>query len=70
MDCQHLRIAHPGVMSDPEWIALESIDENTRRFIFDDRMLFSLRERGLVEAQGSQWRITPYGQKTLNERQG
>lgn len=68
MDCQHLQIAHPGVMSDPEWIALESLDEKTRHFIFDDRMLCSLHKRGLVEPQGDVWRVTPHGHKALNER--
>jgi hypothetical protein len=68
MDSQHLQIALPGVMSDPEWIALESLDEKTRHFIFDDRMLFTLHERGLVEPQGSRWCVTPDGQRALTER--
>ncbi len=68
MQTQHLQIAHPGVMSDPEWIALESLGENTRHFIFDDSMLLCLRRRGLVEPRGDRWRVTPHGQKALNER--
>jgi len=32
-------------MTDPEWIALESIEERTRRFIFDDSVLRVLRLR-------------------------
>ena len=39
MQVQHLQIAHPSILSDPEWIALESIEEETQHFIFDETML-------------------------------
>lgn len=68
MHVQHLQVAHPCVMSDPEWIALESIDEATRHFIFDESMLDNLKNRGLVEADGEVWRVTAHGQKRLSER--
>lgn len=68
MHVQHLQIAHPAVLSDPEWIALESIDEQTQHFIFDETMLFALRDRGLVETDGVGWRVTQNGQKRLIER--
>jgi hypothetical protein len=70
MESQHLQIACDGIMSDPEWIALESIDEETSRFIFDDRMLFSLKDRGLVEPLDGRWRVTAHGQKALTRRNG
>ena len=68
METQHLQTAFPSIMSDPEWIALESIDEETRHFIFNDDMLRNLRERGLVEPRNGGWRVTERGQKTLSER--
>jgi hypothetical protein len=68
MQTQHLQIARPGVMSDPEWIALESIDEQTTHFIFDDDMLVVLKDRGLVEPLGGRWLVTEHGQRALNER--
>lgn len=68
MDVQHLLIRHPGILSDPEWIALESIEERTSRFVFDDTMLHVLADRGLVESTGESWRITERGQRRLNER--
>jgi hypothetical protein len=68
MDVQHLLIPHPGILSDPEWIALESIEEQTSRFVFDDSMLHVLADRGLVESAGESWRITEHGQRRLNER--
>lgn len=68
MHVQHLQIAHPFVLSDPEWIALESIEDKTRHFIFDETMLFSLKDRGLVETDGSQWRVTKTGRKRLVDR--
>ncbi|MBX9911260.1 MAG: hypothetical protein K2Z25_21465 [Beijerinckiaceae bacterium] len=68
MDTQHLQIDVPGIMSDPEWIALESLDEQTTHFIFDDGMLISLKDRGLVEPQGGRWRVTAHGQRALTER--
>lgn len=68
MHIQHLQIAHPSILSDPEWIALESIEEKTRHFIFDDTMLLSLRDRGLVESDGVVWRVTQSGQRRLSER--
>ncbi|MBN9452363.1 MAG: hypothetical protein J0I42_10495 [Bosea sp.] len=68
MHVQHLQIAHPFVLSDPEWIALESIEEETRHFIFDETMLHALQDRGLVESDGTIWRVTQTGQKRLNDR--
>jgi hypothetical protein len=68
MHVQHLQIAHPCVMSDPEWIALESIDEETRHFIFDVSMLDNLKQRGLVEPDGEFWRVTERGHQRLSER--
>jgi hypothetical protein len=68
MDTQHLQIAHAGVMSDPEWIALESIEEETSHFIFDDAMLLVLKERGLAEPRDGRWRVTPHGNRALSER--
>jgi hypothetical protein len=68
MEAQHLLIQHPCVMSDPEWIALESIEEQTTHFVFDVSMLHVLKGRGLVEATGERWRITEQGQRRLHER--
>ena len=68
MHVQHLQIAHSAVLSDPEWIALESIEEETRHFIFDETMLHALEGRGLVKSDGSIWRVTETGQKRLSER--
>ncbi|PZU92928.1 MAG: hypothetical protein DI527_08075 [Chelatococcus sp.] len=68
MHVQHLQIAHPCIMSDPEWIALESIEERTRHFIFDDSMLQNLERRGLVEVDGDAWRVTHRGHRTLSDR--
>lgn len=70
MEIQHLLIRHPGVLSDPEWIALESIGEETSRFVFDDSMLHLLEDRGLVETTGPRWRVTANGQRRLRERSG
>ena len=68
MEAQHLLIQHRCVMSDPEWIALESIEEQTTHFVFDVSMLHVLKRRGLVEAAGERWRITEQGQRRLHER--
>lgn len=68
MHVQHLQIAHSCIMSDPEWIALESIEEQTRHFIFDESMLLSLERRGLVKPEGDVWRITARGHERLHER--
>lgn len=68
MDVQSLLIQDSAVMSDPEWIALESIGEQTEHFVFDDEMLHVLRERGLVETAGESWKITASGRRTLQER--
>lgn len=70
MDVQQLLIQHPGVLSDPEWIALESIGERTSHFVFDDSMLHVLADRGLVETAGESWRITERGERRLSERTG
>jgi len=55
-------------MTDPEWIALESVEERTQRFIFDDSVLRVLRLRGLVEPQGNRWRVTHNGLLALRSR--
>jgi hypothetical protein len=68
MQAQHLQIAQPGIMSDPEWIALESLEEQTSHFIFDDDMLVILRDRGMAEPQDGRWRVTPHGHRALIER--
>ena len=47
------------VMTDPEWIALESISEETRRFIFGEAMLRLLQGRGLAEPGDELWKVTP-----------
>jgi len=67
MQAQHLQIAHAGVMSDPEWIALESLEEQTSHFIFEDDMLIVLRERGMAEPRDGRWRVTSHGQRALIE---
>ena len=69
MEAQHLLIQPPRVMSDPEWIALESIEEQTNHFVFDISMLHVLKGRGLVESTGERWHITERGQRRLHERE-
>jgi hypothetical protein len=56
------------VMTDPEWIALESINEETRRFIFGEAMLRLLQGRGLAEPGDELWKVTPEGQQALEAR--
>jgi hypothetical protein len=56
------------VMTDPEWIALESISEETRRFIFGEAMLRLLQGRGLAEPGDELWKVTPHGQQALEAR--
>ena len=56
------------VMTDPEWIALESISEETRRFIFGEAMLRLLQGRGLAEPGEEVWKVTPEGQQALEAR--
>lgn len=68
MQAQHLEPQFVSVMTDPEWIALESLEEETEHFIFGETMLVILRERGLVEPQGGRWRVTEHGHKALHER--
>lgn len=68
MDALELQTTVPGALSDPEWIALESLDEDTDRFIFEDGMLDMLKERGLVEPRGDRWRITAQGRRALTQR--
>lgn len=68
MQAQHLQIAHNGVMSDFEWIALESLHEETRNFIFEDDMLVILMERGMAEPREGRWRVTPRGREALADR--
>lgn len=55
----------PLVMTDPEWIALESIGEETERFIFGEAMLRLLQGRGLAEPAGKRWSVTEDGQRAL-----
>lgn len=69
MQAQQLQIARTGVMSDPEWIALESLHEETRHFIFEDDMLVILWERGMAEPQDGRWQVTAHGRKVLAERE-
>lgn len=61
---------HPDtiVMTDPEWIALESINEETRRFIFGEAMLRLLQGRGLAEPGDEIWKVTTQGQQALEAR--
>lgn len=68
MQAQDLQIAHDGVMSDPEWIALESLHEQTSHFIFEDDMLVILMERGMAEPRNGRWRVTSRGREALAER--
>jgi len=56
------------VMTDPEWIALESINEETRRFIFGEAMLRLLQGRGLAEPGDEIWKVTPQGHQALEAR--
>lgn len=56
------------VMTDPEWIALESISEETRRFIFGEAMLRLLQGRGLAEPGEERWNVTQQGQQALETR--
>ncbi|MBN9440293.1 hypothetical protein [Bosea sp. (in: a-proteobacteria)] len=56
------------VMTDPEWIALESISEETRRFIFGEAMLRLLQGRGLAEPGDERWNVTQEGQQALQAR--
>ncbi len=68
METQHLQSWFASMMTDPEMIALESIEDDTKHFIFGEPMLRSLRERGLVEPQGGRWRVTEDGQRALHAR--
>ncbi|WP_332691131.1 hypothetical protein [Bosea sp. (in: a-proteobacteria)] len=56
---------HAPVMTDPEWIALESINEETRRFIFGEAMLRLLQGRGLAEPGDERWNVTQEGHQAL-----
>lgn len=56
------------LMSDPEWIALESLEELTRHFIFGDSVLTALRDKGLVEPRRQHWRVTDRGLQALRVR--
>jgi hypothetical protein len=55
-------------MSDPEWIALESLEELTRHFIFGATVLTALRDKGLVEPRLQHWRVTNRGLQALRFR--
>ena len=68
MNLQQTQRSNPPIMTDPEWIALESLGEQTKRFIFDDSMLLKLNRRGLVEPHGDHWQVTETGQKALSAR--
>lgn len=69
MHAQDLLVQHhPSALSDPEWIALESLADQTDHFLFEDSMLHILRCRGLVETAGERWRLTEQGQQRLLER--
>lgn len=68
METQHIHFQLIPVMTDPEWIALESLEEQTRHFIFGDTVLLTLRELGFVEPQDGRWRVTEHGHKALHER--
>lgn len=68
MQARQLQISDPDVMSDPEWIALESLDEQTSHFIFDDDMLMILMDRGMAEPIDGRWLVTAYGHQALDTR--
>ncbi len=68
METQSLPDRMNLVMSDPEWIALESLKELTRHFIFGDSVLRALREKGLVEPMRQRWRVTDRGLQALRVR--
>lgn len=68
MGTQHAFSSLMPLMTDPEWIALESLEEETSHFIFGDTVLLTLRELGFVEPQGGRWRVTEHGYKALHER--
>lgn len=68
METQHASISLMPLMTDPEWIALESLEEETRHFIFGDTVLLTLKQLGFVEPQGGRWRVTEHGHKALHER--
>lgn len=68
LESRHLLVQHPCVMSDPEWIALESIEEQTSHFVFDVSLLHVLAGKGLVEDAGAFWRITERGHRRLHDR--
>lgn len=59
-----------NVVTDPECIALESLAERTRHFVFDDEMLRGLAARGLVEPHGLRWQVTVRGRKAMIARFG
>ena len=68
MDAQDFIVEHSSALSDPEWIALESLGDQTDHFVFEDSMLQILEDRGLVEAAGKRWRLTEEGEQRLQER--
>lgn len=68
METQSLPEGPKLVMSDPEWIALESLEELTRHFIFGDSVLTALRDKGLVEPRRQHWRVTDRGLQALRVR--
>lgn len=57
-----------SLVTDPECIALESLAERTRRFVFDESMLRRLEARGLVESEGARWQVTPRGREAMVAR--
>jgi hypothetical protein len=59
----------PGiVMTDPECIALESLADRTRHFVFDEEMLRTLQAKGLAEPAGRCWQITARGRRAIEAR--
>lgn len=68
METQHAYSSLMPLMSDPEWIALESLEEQTRHFIFGETVLLTLKQLGFVEPQGGRWHVTEHGHKALHER--
>lgn len=55
-------------MADIDWIALESISEGTRRFVFRDQVLSTLSVRGLIAFEGRKWALSPQGHRALSGR--
>ena len=70
VDCGDDRMTNPPdrfdqSMADIDWIALESISEGARRFIFRDAVLDSLSIRGFIAFEGLKWSVSPQGHRAL-----